>query len=290
MPITFKQLRTVKELEPCETLQEAVWKFSKADIIPSRFMRIVCKHGGFAMGAFDGDLMIGFLFGVAAIHYGRPSQHSHMMAVLPEYRDHNIGFRLKKAQREEALSRNIDLITWAFDPLQSRNAHLNINKLGIIACSYDINLYGEETSSKLHSGLGTDRLLAEWWLLSDRVKTIMNGENQEVAKIQPKEGLNINRTERDEEGLLIPVGSDLTLTDDVLFLEIPDDIEGMKVSNIQIAREWRELVQKTLIHYFDTGGYYINSLQVEREGTTRRIYYVLERLTKPYESPCFPLY
>ena len=289
MSITFKQLRTPKELEPCEGLQEAVWKFNKADIIPSRFMRIVCKHGGFAMGAFDGDLMIGFVFGVAAIHYGRPSQHSHMMAVLPEYRDHNIGFKLKTAQREEAMSRNIDLITWAFDPLQSRNAHLNINKLGVIACSYDINLYGEETSSKLHSGLGTDRLLAEWWLLSDKVKAIMDGQNQEVTKIQPEKGLNINRTERNEQGLLVPVGSDLTLTDDVLFLEIPDDIEGMKVSNIQIAREWRELVQKALLHYFDAG-YYINSLQVEREADTRRIYYVLERRTKPYKSPCFPLY
>ncbi len=242
------------------------------------------------MGAFDGETMIGFLFGVPAIHYGRPSQHSHMMAVLPEYRNQNVGFRLKTAQREEALSRNIDLITWAFDPLQSKNAHLNINKLGVIACSYDINLYGEETSSKLHSGLGTDRLLAEWWLVSDKVKTIIDGQNQEAAKKQSAKGLNINRTERDEQGLLIPVGSDLTLTDDVLLLEIPDDIDKMKDSNIQIARKWRELVQKALLHYFDAG-YYINSLQVvEREGNTRRIYYVLERLTKPYKSPCFPLH
>ena len=79
-------------------------------------MRILCKHGGFAMGAFDGDLMIGFLFGVAAIHCGRPLQHSHMMAVLPEYRDHNIGFKLKTAQREEAMGRNIDLITGTSRP------------------------------------------------------------------------------------------------------------------------------------------------------------------------------
>ena len=116
MPITFKQLRTLEDLAPCERLQEAVWKFNKADIIPSRFMRILCKHGGFAMGAFDGDLMIGFLFGVAAIHCGRPLQHSHMMAVLPEYRDHNIGFKLKTAQREEAMGRNIDLITGTSRP------------------------------------------------------------------------------------------------------------------------------------------------------------------------------
>ena len=289
MPVTFKQLRTLKELEPCERLQKAVWKFNKEDIIPSRFMRILCKHGGFAMGAFDGEMMIGFLFGVPAIHYGRPSQHSHMMAVLPEYRDYNVGFRLKIAQREEALSRNIDLITWAFDPLQSRNAHLNINKLGVIACSYDVNLYGEETSSKLHSGLGTDRLLAEWWLASDKVKTIIDGQTQGAVEQYPAKGHNINRTERNEQGLLIPVELDLTLTNDVLLLEIPDDIEEIKASNIQLARKWRELVQKAFLHYFDAG-YYVNSLQVERDDNTRRIHYLLERLTKPYKSPCFPLY
>jgi len=281
MPITFKQLKTLEDLNPCEDLQEAVWKFDKSDIIPPRFMRVLCKHGGFAMGAFDGDIMIGFVFGVPAIHYGRPSQHSHMLAVLPEYRNHNVGYKLKIAQREEALSRNIDLITWAFDPLQSKNAHLNINKLGVIACSYDINLYGEASSSKLHSGLGTDRLLAEWWLVSDKVKTIIDGHTHDAVKKLPAKGLYINRTEHDEQGFLVPVEPDLTLTDEVLRLEIPANIDEMKVSNIETAHRWRELIQKTFLHYFDAG-YYVNSLQVEQEGNTRRVFYVLERLTKQY--------
>ena len=233
------------------------------------------------MGAFDDDTMIGFVFGVPAIHYGRPSQHSHMLAVLPEYRNHNIGFKLKIAQREEALRRNIDLITWAFDPLQSKNAHLNINKLGVIACSYDINLYGESSSSKLHSGLGTDRLLAEWWLVSDKVKTVIDGQIQDAVKKVPTTGSNINRTERDEQGFLIPVEPNLTLTDDVLLLEIPDDIDKMKVSNIDAAHRWRALIQKTFLHYFNAE-YYVDSFQVEREGNIRRVYYVLERLTTPY--------
>jgi len=283
MPITFKQLKTLKDLNPCEDLQEAVWKFNKNDIIPPRFMRVLCKHGGFAMGAFDGDTMIGFVFGVPAIHYGRPSQHSHMLAVLPEYRNHNIGYKLKTAQREEALNRNIDLITWAFDPLQSKNAHLNINKLGVIACSYDVNLYGEASSSKLHSGLGTDRLLAEWWLASDKVKTIIDGHAHDVTEKPFAKGLDINRTEQDEQGLLVPVEPDLSLTDDVLLLEIPDDIDKMKASNIESAHKWREFIQKAFLHYFDAG-YYVNSLQVERDGDTRRVCYVLERLTTPYKS------
>jgi len=283
MAITYKQLKTLADLTPCEDLQKAVWKFNKSDIIPPRFMRVLCKHGGFAMGAFDGDTMIGFVFGVPAIHYERPSQHSHMLAVLPEYRNHNIGYKLKIAQREEALSRNIDLITWAFDPLQSKNAHLNINKLGVIACSYDINLYGESSSSKLHSGLGTDRLLAEWWLVSDKVKTIIDGHAHNTVKKPPAKGMNINRTERDERGLLVPEEPDLSLTNDVLLLEIPDDIDKMKVSNIEAAHRWRELIQKAFLHYFNAG-YYVNSLQVEQEDNTRRVCYVLERLTKPYRS------
>jgi predicted GNAT superfamily acetyltransferase len=283
MPITFKQLKTLEDLNPCESLQEAVWDFNKSDIIPPRFMRVLCKHGGFAMGAFDADTMIGFVFGVPAIHYGQPSQHSHMLAVLPEYRNHNIGYKLKIAQRKEALNRNIDLITWAFDPLQSRNAHLNINKLGVIACSYDINLYGESSSSKLHSGLGTDRLLAEWWLASDKVNTIIDEHAHDTVESPPAKGVNINRTERNEQGLLVPEEPDLSLTDDVLLLEIPADIDEMKVSNIDAAHKWRKLIQKTFLHYFNAG-YYVNSLQAEREGSTRRTYYVLERLTTPYKS------
>ena len=283
MPITFKQLKTLEDLNPCEDLQGAVWKFNKSDIIPPRFMRVLCKHGGFAMGAFDGDTMIGFVFGVPAIHYGRPSQHSHMLAVLPEYRNHNVGYQLKMAQREEALNRNIDLITWAFDPLQSKNAHLNINKLGVIACSYDINLYGETSSSKLHSGLGTDRLLAEWWLASDKVTTIIDEHSYDAVKKPPVKGLNINRTEYDKQGLLVPVEPDLSLTDDMLLLEIPADIDEMKIANIDAAHRWRELIQKAFLHYFNAG-YYVNSLQVEREDDTRRVCYVLERLTKQYKS------
>jgi predicted GNAT superfamily acetyltransferase len=283
MPITFKQLKTLEDLNHCEDLQGAVWKFNKSDIIPPRFMRVLCKHGGFAMGAFDGETMIGFVFGVPAIHYGQPSQHSHMLAVLPEYRNHNVGYQLKMAQREEALNRNIGLITWAFDPLQSKNAHLNINKLGVIACSYDINLYGETSSSKLHSGLGTDRLLAEWWLVSDKVKTIIDRDAHDADKKTPANGLSINETRHDKHGFLVPVDPDLALTDEVLLLEIPDDIDKMKVSNIEAAHRWRELVQKAFLHYFDAG-YYVNSLQVEREGDTRRVCYVLERLTTPYKS------
>lgn len=282
MTIKYKKLKTLEEFKLCEKVQEAVWGFDLLDTIPARFMLVLRKHGGFAMGAFDGDIMVGFVFGVPAIHYGRPSQHSHMLAVLPEYRDKNIGVKLKIAQREDAISRGIDLITWTFDPLQARNAYLNLNKLGAIACSYTINLYGEESSSELHGGLGTDRLLAEWWLVSDKVKSVLD-DTPDVTEKKHIKGININRTRRNEQDLLVPIESDLTLTNDVLLLEIPDNIENIKKLNMQIGHRWREHVQKALIHYFDSG-YYISFLKIEREKDTRRTYYVLERLAKPYKS------
>ena len=297
MSITYKQLKTIEDLFPFEKLQMDVWGFIQRDIIPARFIRVLCKHGGFAMGAFDGNVMVGFVFGVPAIHYGRPSQHSHMLAVLPEYRDQNVGFKLKEAQRKDAIERNLDLVTWTFDPLQSKNAHLNLNKLGVIACSYEINFYGEESSSDLHSALGTDRILAEWWLHSDKVKSIMDGSlpvpaspagrRQAGTQKEIKEflsgGMKVNMTERDEQGLLIPSELDLTALEDVLLLEIPDNIDETKMSNLPLARLWREHIQKALLHYF-SAGYYINSLQIERKGNMRRIFYVLERLDGPYKS------
>lgn len=283
MNITYKQLITIEDFLPCEDLQVTVWKFNQADIIPARFIRVLRKHGGFAMGAYDGNTMAGFVFGLPAIHYGRPSQHSHMLAVLPEYQNHSIGYKLKIAQREDALSRDIDLITWTFDPLQSKNAHLNMNKLGVIACSYEINFYGDGSSSNLHSGLGTDRILAEWWLVSNKVKSIFDEETPAVSKKPPSEGVMINTTKRDEQGLLVPVESDLTLTKDVLLLEIPDGIDRIKELDLKVAQQWRELVQKALIQYF-SDGYYINGLHVVKEGNIRKTYYILERLEKPYKS------
>jgi len=283
MSITFKKLNTLEGLSQCERLQKVVWGFNTNDIIPSRFMMVLCKHGGFAMGAFDDETMIGFVFGVPAIHYGRPSQHSHMLAVMPEYRNQNIGFKLKMAQRKDALSRNIELITWTFDPLQSKNAYLNLNKLGVIACSYEVNFYGETTSSKLHSGLGTDRLLAEWWIASDKVKSILDDRapGDEIKKMV--NGAIINSTKRDSEGLLITVDVNLNLKNDVLLFEIPDAIDKVKELNLPVALQWREYVQKALLHYFDNG-YYINYVKVAQEKNMRRTFYVLERLTKPYQS------
>ena len=133
-----------------------------------RLFVVANKIGGHLFGAYDGDRMVAFLVAIPGLKEGsRGYLHSHMMGVLPEYRNHGLGRTLKMAQKRDALQRGIPLIEWTFDPLELKNAYLNIEKLGAIVRRYLFNNYGT-TSSKLHTGLPTDRLVAEWWVAEPR--------------------------------------------------------------------------------------------------------------------------
>ena len=159
----------------CMDLQRQVWGFEDVDLIPLRMFVVADKIGGQVLGAFDGDRggrMAGFLLAVPGVRGGHAYMHSHMMGVLAEYRNLGLGRRLKLLQREEALSCGIQLVEWTFDPLEIKNAFLNVERLGAMARRYTINQYGL-TTSPLHGGLPTDRLVAEWWLNSNRVKSLM---------------------------------------------------------------------------------------------------------------------
>ncbi|MGA9568347.1 MAG: GNAT family N-acetyltransferase [Candidatus Korobacteraceae bacterium] len=155
-------------------LEFRVWGFRERDVVPSQMYVVAAKTGGQVLGAFAEDVMVGFVLAYAGIRDGNPYLHSHMAAVLPEYRDLGVGRRLKLAQRDDALARRIPLIEWTFDPLQTRNAHFNICRLGAVVQRYLLDVYGA-TSSPLHAGLPTDRLVAEWHLASPRVIEILAG-------------------------------------------------------------------------------------------------------------------
>jgi predicted GNAT superfamily acetyltransferase len=156
-------------------LQKTIWSYADSELIPMRFLAVVAKVGGHVFGAYDGPRMIGFCFAIPGIKPdGRPYLHSHMLGVLPAYRNAQVGRRLKLRQRDDALARGIALIEWTFDPLELKNAFLNIEKLGAIVRVYKENLYGT-TTSPLHGGLPTDRCTAEWWIDSPRVHAILGG-------------------------------------------------------------------------------------------------------------------
>ena len=173
-----------EEFDACVRLQLEVWGYEAEDTVPQREFVVIERIGGQIIGAFDlaksakpggdGPSMIGFAMSMPGILDGLPYLHSHMLAVLPEYRNAGIGRKLKLAQREEALARGIRLMEWTFDPLELKNAYLNIVRLGAIVHRYTPNLYGV-FSSRLQAGLPTDRMHAEWWMDSPRVHATLNG-------------------------------------------------------------------------------------------------------------------
>ena len=182
--ITVRSCVGLDELRACVALQKEVWNFSDADLVPLRMFVVAEKVGGQVVGAFSGSNLVGFALAVPGIREGKPYLHSHMLAVLEEFRNSGLGRQLKLFQREEALGRGLDLMEWTFDPLEIKNAYFNIERLGAIARRYAVNQYGI-TSSPLQGGLPTDRLVAEWWLKSPRADAFLRGNGRmpfETAK------------------------------------------------------------------------------------------------------------
>jgi len=171
--IEIRQLFQLPEFEEVLRLQQAIWGYPDIELLPLRFLVVVSNVGGHVFGAYDGDMMVGFCFAIPGIKPdGHAYLHSHMLGVLPAYRDAGIGRGLKLKQREEAMARGIDLIEWTFDPLELKNAFFNIERLGAIVRRYHENQYGI-TFSPLHGGLPTDRCYAEWWIASPRVAQLV---------------------------------------------------------------------------------------------------------------------
>ncbi len=179
--ITVREIHELSEFEAAVAIQKEIWGFSDIDVIPLRMFVVATKIGGQLLGAFDGQKLVAFLLAVPGIRHeagdAAPMHylHSHMLGVLPEYRDAGLGRAMKLRQREDAIARGIELIQWTFDPLEARNAFFNIERLGAIVRRYVENQYGHTTSA-LHAGLPTDRFVAEWWLTSERVRSILAGE------------------------------------------------------------------------------------------------------------------
>lgn len=175
------QIRVCHSLEDCEAcvaMEKTVWQTEDVELVPSALLRVVAETGGQVLGAFDGARMIGFTFAIVGCHtivgHAQPFLHSHMTAVLPAYENQGIGRRLKFFQRQDALARGIRLVQWTFDPFQLKNAWFNVMRLGTVLRSYLPNFYGI-TTSPLHSGIPTDRLVAEWHLESQRVRAAVEG-------------------------------------------------------------------------------------------------------------------
>ncbi len=202
--VTIRTCQALEEIRACFALQKEVWKFADADLIPVRMFVVAAKIGGHVIGAFagtddrtddqrndakDGEKeLIGFALAIPGMRNGHCYLHSQMLAVRQQYRNSGLGRRMKLYQREDALARGFELMEWTFDPLEIKNAYLNIEKLGAIVRRYNVNQYGI-TSSPLQGSLPTDRLVAEWWMKSKRVEAVLG--NTSRAKFECRARIDV---------------------------------------------------------------------------------------------------
>src|ERR1035437_3570842 len=240
--IGIRDLKSIDDLSQLKAVERDVWGMADEDTLPLT-LAIACQAAGnIFVGAFDKDKLVGFAFGFLGREQGQTTVHSHMLAVLDAYRHMDLGSRLKQAQRERAMAMGVHEMTWTYDPLQSRNAHFNFSKLGVVSDTYKVDFCGPETSSALHRN-GTDRLWVRWILNSRRVRDRLAGKNAgKDARAETLDALRLLAplVRFDPSGK--PGRADLaeSLARQRVSIEIPGDILEVERADIGLAREWRD--------------------------------------------------
>jgi predicted GNAT superfamily acetyltransferase len=246
--ITVRDLKSIDDLGQLKAVEKEVWGMTDDDTLPLTLAIALKASGNILVGAFDtakekgkdkdSDKLVGFAFGFLGREHGQTTIHSHMLAVLDGYRHLDLGSRLKQAQRERAMAMGVHEMTWTFDPLQSRNAHFNFSKLGVVSETYKVDFYGPETSSVLHRN-GTDRLWVRWMLNSRRVRDRLAGKNSRVETLDAMR-LLAPLVRFDPSGK--PERADLaeSLSRQRVSIEIPGDILAVERTDMGLAREWRD--------------------------------------------------
>jgi predicted GNAT superfamily acetyltransferase len=243
-------LRDAAELHAAVELQKQVWGDDFTEIIPTSVLKVVQQVGGIAIGAFVENRLVGLLFGISGIRDGELAHWSDTLAVLPEYRDLGIGRRLKWQQRDRLLAEGVERIHWTFDPLESRNAYVNLVRLGAMAGEYRRDFYGP-TASILHEGLETDRLVASWEIRSDRVARRLAGERgwSETSA----EGVPLVNPWRSTGQLPLSGEPDLSLRAPTVRLAIPADIQELRSRSPEVALDWRRTTRAAFEAYLGRG-------------------------------------
>ncbi|HLF29262.1 MAG TPA: hypothetical protein VJG32_23305 [Anaerolineae bacterium] len=287
---SIRPLKTIDECVSAEDLQRKVWHVEDVDVTPAHMLLTFAKNGGVVLGAYapiEGrEQMVGCVFGFLGTregHYGpeAPAQvklkHcSHQLGVLPEWQSGGVGYALKVAQREAVRAQALRLITWTYDPLESKNAHLNVAKLGAVCNTYLRNLYGE-LRDELNRGLPTDRFQVDWWIASKRVETRLSRRRPPLTReLYQQAGTRImNPSSFNATGLPIPANSTLPLDAERALVEFPALFQDVKRLDIGLAQAWREHTRSIFERAF-VSGFTVTDLLYER-GAAPRAFYVLTR-------------
>jgi predicted GNAT superfamily acetyltransferase len=238
--IIIRDIETLAEMRAVEQLQREIWGVADLEVLPALALKPLKEVGAVLIGAFDEDRMVGFVFGFPGILNGETIIHSDMLGISEAYRSNNLGYLLKRAQRDAAIALGVERITWTFDPLQSRNAHFNFNKLGVIADRYYVDYYGV-TSSFLHR-TGTDRLWVTWLLKSQRVVSRLDGINSRVSSSEIDQFPHLVRV----GGNLEPTVGDGLIGEPQLVIEIPGELNAS-------AERWREVTREAFTSALSAG-------------------------------------
>jgi predicted GNAT superfamily acetyltransferase len=249
--IIIRELETIADLEGVLRLEKEIWELQDADVTPLTLAVAAKAAGSIWLGAFDGRELIGFAFAMPSLEHGQLGFHSHMVGVRGLHQGRNIGYRLKLAQRQRAQALGVKEMTWTFDPLRSRNAHLNFSRLGVVSDSYRIDFYGPQTSSSLHTN-GTDRLWVTWHLADSRVEGRLSRKDPRseildaLTHVEPLVRFNGNG---------LPAEGELSaaLARQRIAIEIPGNIGSIERNDRELARRWRLATRRAFTESLNAG-------------------------------------
>jgi predicted GNAT superfamily acetyltransferase len=274
--IEYRAINSLAEFQAAEALQFLVWGGSDIETVPTHILRTVRENGGVVHGAFarvpgGKETLVGLVFGFPGISKAGKLLHcSDLLCVHPDYRNLDIGYQLKLIQRRVVLTQGIDLITWTFDPLESRNANLNFHKLGGISRTYLCDYYGN-MKDDLNTSLPSDRLLLEWAITSKKVKSLISGEK--TRQMDNLTGLKVlNPSSQD---VLPRPTENPEMSGDVSFLvELPGNFREILAADAGLALAWRNHLRKLFSNSF-SDGYTITNFSYDKKNG--RGYYLLEK-------------
>ncbi len=257
--ITIRPLTTPDDYQQTRQIHMAAWGIDAAETIPPLTLHALQHNGSILLGAYDGDQLIGYILStlgtvetpgrIDQIAAARLKLFSVIMGILPAYQGQGIGTQLKLAQREAALRLGIRMITWTYDPLESRNGRLNIGKLGAICNRYYRDFHGPMAGR--NAGLASDRFEVEWWVTSNRVEGRVAQQRRPLSldAMRGAGAVVVNEATFDD-GLLIPPLDFARSDKNLLLVEIPADIQALKAADLALARQWRQHTRQLFEHYF----------------------------------------
>jgi predicted GNAT superfamily acetyltransferase len=271
--VTIAPFRNLTDFKTCEDIQREVWHCQDIDIVPAPLLLFAGRTGGIILGAYNslGDL-VGFVFSILGAAGGKSVQQSYMLAVRAAYRNFDVAFKLKMAQRKESLKHKITLINASFDPMQPLNAYFALGKLGAWANVYEENFCGE-TTSLLDRGLPTDRLLTNWNLNdNDVVRRLETGPPRRDARKDLKQRPIVNQLTEVAPGMMSCSPIKLNYTSPQFLFEVPYNLQEIKNRDLGIALEWQGKMRQVFRSYFRKDYVAADFWIIEQDGRLRAFY------------------